>query len=219
MHLMGSTPGFPRLQGWHQDEWNVVPAIPRPADLRFLARLMQFPRVGIDRGGQLAAMADLPDLGPGGAGAQHLGRQCVRNRCPPPLEPGPLAPRRRRRSGPDPGRAVRRAARRAARPAPDPPSSFFQLDNVRKARARGEPWHLIVHEDVLIFRAPGKPLGSALPREVQPGAGSSPRRRAEERINTRVDGVRLGGHAMGRPRQGPSATEVVDEVPPAFSPG
>jgi hypothetical protein len=32
--------------------------------------------------------------------------------------------------------------------------SFFQLDNTRKARARGEPWHLIVHEDVLIFRAP-----------------------------------------------------------------
>jgi hypothetical protein len=32
--------------------------------------------------------------------------------------------------------------------------SFFQLDNIRKARARGEPWHLIVHEDVLIFRAP-----------------------------------------------------------------
>ena len=41
-----------------------------------------------------------------------------------------------------------------------PRPSFFQLDNVRKARARGEPWHLIVHEDVLIFRAPGKPGGS-----------------------------------------------------------
>src|SRR6266516_7004627 len=32
--------------------------------------------------------------------------------------------------------------------------SFFQLGNTRKARARGEPWHLIVHEDVLIFRTP-----------------------------------------------------------------
>jgi len=32
--------------------------------------------------------------------------------------------------------------------------SFFQLDNTRKARRRGEPWHLIVHEDVLIFRSP-----------------------------------------------------------------
>ena len=34
-----------------------------------------------------------------------------------------------------------------------PRPSFFQLDNVRKARRRGEPWHLIVHEDVLILRA------------------------------------------------------------------
>ncbi len=41
-----------------------------------------------------------------------------------------------------------------------PRPSFFQLDNVRKARARGQPWHLIVHEDVLIFRAPGFPGGS-----------------------------------------------------------
>ncbi|MGB6455779.1 MAG: hypothetical protein WBH47_14980 [Streptosporangiaceae bacterium] len=41
-----------------------------------------------------------------------------------------------------------------------PRPSFFQLDNTRKARARGEPWHLIVHEDVLIFRAPRKSLGS-----------------------------------------------------------
>jgi modification methylase len=35
-----------------------------------------------------------------------------------------------------------------------PRPSFFQLENIRKARRRGEPWHLIVHEDVLIFRAP-----------------------------------------------------------------
>ena len=40
-----------------------------------------------------------------------------------------------------------------------PRPSFFQLDNIRKARARGEPWHLIVHEDVLIFRAPANSLG------------------------------------------------------------
>ena len=41
-----------------------------------------------------------------------------------------------------------------------PRPSFFQLNNVRKARRRGEPWHLIVHEDVLIFRAPLFPGGS-----------------------------------------------------------
>jgi modification methylase len=29
--------------------------------------------------------------------------------------------------------------------------SFFQLDNVRKARAAGQPCHLVCHEDILIF--------------------------------------------------------------------
>jgi len=47
-----------------------------------------------------------------------------------------------------------RGGRLIARP------SFFQLDNLRKARARGEPWHLIVHEDLLIFRAPVSPGSS-----------------------------------------------------------
>jgi hypothetical protein len=32
--------------------------------------------------------------------------------------------------------------------------SFFQLHNVTAARRNGQPWHLIVHEDVLIFRNP-----------------------------------------------------------------
>ena len=44
-----------------------------------------------------------------------------------------------------------RSGRLIARP------SFFQLDNLRRARAKGEPWHLIVHEDVLIFRNPAFP--------------------------------------------------------------
>ena len=52
-----------------------------------------------------------------------------------------------------------------------PRPSFFQLDNIRKARARGEPWHLIVHEDVLIFRAPANPASSATLRKAQPGPG------------------------------------------------
>jgi hypothetical protein len=42
-----------------------------------------------------------------------------------------------------------------------PRPSFFQLDNIRKARARGEPWHLIIHEDVLIFRTPANSRGFA----------------------------------------------------------
>ena len=48
--------------------------------------------------------------------------------------------------------------------------SFFQLRNLREARARGKPWHLIAHEDILIFRAPGFSGGSralkAPPREA-----------------------------------------------------
>ena len=47
--------------------------------------------------------------------------------------------------------------------------SFFQLDNLRRARRRGQPWHLIVHEDVLIFRA--LPGGSAAARP-EPGHGA-----------------------------------------------
>jgi modification methylase len=35
-----------------------------------------------------------------------------------------------------------------------PRPSFFQLKNIRDARRRGDPWSLIVHEDVLIFQAP-----------------------------------------------------------------
>jgi hypothetical protein len=31
--------------------------------------------------------------------------------------------------------------------------SFWQLTQTRKARARGEPAHLSVHEDVLVFQA------------------------------------------------------------------
>jgi modification methylase len=59
--------------------------------------------------------------------------------------------------------------------------SFFQLDNLRKARRRGQPWHLIVHEDVLIFRNPPKcpssaaagqqPTHEAQPPDVRPDPG------------------------------------------------
>jgi modification methylase len=38
--------------------------------------------------------------------------------------------------------------------------SFWQLTQTRKARAKGEPAHLVVHEDVLIFTAPLTTLGS-----------------------------------------------------------
>jgi modification methylase len=35
--------------------------------------------------------------------------------------------------------------------------SFWQLTQIRKARARGEPAHLVVHEDVLVFHRPLQP--------------------------------------------------------------
>jgi DNA modification methylase len=38
--------------------------------------------------------------------------------------------------------------------------SFWQLTQTRRARARGEPAHLVVHEDVLVFTAPRTSLGS-----------------------------------------------------------
>jgi modification methylase len=38
-----------------------------------------------------------------------------------------------------------------------PRPSFFQLDRVRKARARGLPIRIIAHEDVLVFRQPATP--------------------------------------------------------------
>ncbi len=39
--------------------------------------------------------------------------------------------------------------------------SFFQLHNLRQARRDGQPWHLIVHEDVLIFQNPSTPARSS----------------------------------------------------------
>ena len=54
-----------------------------------------------------------------------------------------------------------RGGRLIARP------SFFQLDNLRRARRQGQPWHLIVHEDVLIFRNPLKSADSGELKDSQ----------------------------------------------------
>jgi SAM-dependent methyltransferase len=45
--------------------------------------------------------------------------------------------------------------------------SFFQLRNVRQARAAGVPQHVIVHEDVLIFLRPAFPRSSPEPKGSQ----------------------------------------------------
>ena len=47
--------------------------------------------------------------------------------------------------------------------------SFFQLKNLRAARARGKPWHLIAHEDVLVLRNPPGSAGVRELRHARPG--------------------------------------------------
>ncbi|MCW3818613.1 site-specific DNA-methyltransferase [Micromonospora sp. DR5-3] len=47
--------------------------------------------------------------------------------------------------------------------------SFFQLQAVRKARTAGTPLHLITHEDVLIFRRPGKSASSGNLKDTTDG--------------------------------------------------
>jgi modification methylase len=54
--------------------------------------------------------------------------------------------------------------------------SFWQLTQTRKARAKGEPAHLVVHEDVLIFTAPQMSASSGKlkdPQREPKGAGGS----------------------------------------------
>ena len=62
-----------------------------------------------------------------------------------------------------------RGGRLIARP------SFFQLDNLRRARRHGQPWHLIVHEDVLIFRNPEKCPSSGKLKPAQREPDYAPR--------------------------------------------
>ena len=84
-----------------------------------------------------------------------------------------------------------------------PRPSFFQLRNLREARARGKPWHLIAHEDVLIFRAPGR--GSSRParqrRSFLPGMGSGPRDTRPAAYlkagRDATDRLRIGGSRTG----------------------
>jgi modification methylase len=55
--------------------------------------------------------------------------------------------------------------------------SFWQLTQTRKARGRGEPCHLVVHEDVLVFARPGgdPPAPAATGhRPLAPGGGERP---------------------------------------------
>jgi modification methylase len=51
-----------------------------------------------------------------------------------------------------------------------PRPSFFQLQQVRRARGNGIPMHLIAHEDVLVARRPLKSLSSAEPEHAPSGS-------------------------------------------------
>ncbi len=69
-----------------------------------------------------------------------------------------------------------------------PRPSFFQLKNLRAARAQGKPWHLIAHEDVLIFRNPPFPGSS---RELE-----GPQREPGCPVLSRVPGHAAGGQGL-----------------------
>jgi hypothetical protein len=75
--------------------------------------------------------------------------------------------------------AAVRGGRLIARP------SFFQLQQVRKARTAGLPMHLIAHEDVLVLVKPASPVGSHEP-ECAP-------HRSAGRSGCRPESVRKAG--------------------------
>lgn len=53
-----------------------------------------------------------------------------------------------------------------------PRPSFFQLQEVRRARARGEPRFVIAHEDLLIMRKPNEPQATVT--QLRPAPASEP---------------------------------------------
>ena len=80
--------------------------------------------------------------------------------------------------------------------------SFWQLTQTRKARARGEPAHLVVHEDVLVFTKPANHLGF---RWLSPPIAIS--RRQMTRSHTRHCRSRCGRPPSSPPaRNGPAGT-------------
>ena len=83
--------------------------------------------------------------------------------------------------GPGPGRPLRRPARRAARRQAHRPAVVLPARQPPPGPGQGQPWHLIVHEDVLIFRNPplpgspaaasAQPAHEAHQRDARPGPG------------------------------------------------
>ena len=104
-----------------------------------------------------------------------------------------------------------RSGRLIARP------SFFQLDNLRRARAKGEPWHLIVHEDVLIFRKPRqRPRTACRPRHA--GRRVKPPRERARPPRTAAHRAALVSAPAGGPTGRVAATDPGPGSPPARMP-
>src|SRR5262249_44627160 len=109
-----------------------------------------------------------------------------------------------------------RGGRLIARP------SFFQLDNLRRARRAGQPWHLIVHEDVLIFRNPVFPASSPQTAAGPASSAAASRRASAARRRKRpVPGGRVGSPARthGPPRTAPRTRTSAPHGRPPRCPG
>ena len=85
--------------------------------------------------------------GPGGSAANW-------STCPAPSSPPAPPPGWSRSTGASP------CSPGCATACLSPARRSSSCDNLRRARRHGQPWHLIVHEDVLIFRKPGFPGSS-----------------------------------------------------------
>ncbi|WP_419994456.1 TRM11 family SAM-dependent methyltransferase [Streptomyces boninensis] len=69
-----------------------------------------------------------------------------------------------------------------------PRPSFFQMHNVREARRRGLPLHVVVHEDVIVFRTSGMSAaahGGALPQGVTRSPRNIPCRKGKRVCTSR----------------------------------
>jgi excisionase family DNA binding protein len=108
-----------------------------------------------------------------------------------------------------------------------PRPSFFQLDHIRKARARGIPLRIIAHEDVLVFR---RPQPRPLPRSGEHTRPLRPTRRDPMRDSSRQNAPDPGAGSRYRPtpaapggggeRPAPATTgREVPRWPPAHPPG
>ncbi|HVA61348.1 MAG TPA: DNA methyltransferase [Mycobacteriales bacterium] len=101
-----------------------------------------------------------------------------------------------------------------------PRASFFALNQVRQARRRGNPLHVIAHEDILVLRKDSislRPSMGCLPASIRfVAATAAPRRAVTRRVPEAQD-----GRAPGSPGRGSTSTcaQVTAFRPPGGAPG